>query len=83
MESAQVATGFMTSLAGVVAVPFAYGYTLFLCAIGTLICATGLVQARRAKTRYPRLAIAGLVLGVIGFAVGFVVAIVAGSGTPS
>jgi hypothetical protein len=84
MEPAQVATGFVVSLAGVVAAPFVSGYTLVLCAIGTLICAMGLAQSRRAQTRYPRLAIAGLVLGIIGVTVGFfLVAMVAGSDTPS
>jgi len=44
----------------------------------------GLAQSRRAQTRYPRLAIAGLVLGIIGVTVGFfLVAMVAGSDTPS
>jgi hypothetical protein len=84
MEPAQVATGFVTSLAGLAAAPFVSGYTLFLGAIGTLICAMGLAQSRRAQTRYPRLAIAGLVLGIIGVAVGLIlVAMVAGSDTPS
>ena len=59
-------------------------YTLLLGGSGALICAVALNQARLGHVRFPRLAIVGLVLGVIGLVVGLVILWTAvGSGTPT
>jgi di/tricarboxylate transporter len=74
---AQVVAGFALALVGLLVSPLAFFATVISCAIGTVISGAALDQSRRAGSPYPRLAVAGLVLGVIGLIIGVVLFAVA------
>ena len=74
---APVVTGFAVALLGLLASPLALYGTVVFSAIGTLMSGAALDQSRRARSPYPRLAVAGLVLGIIGLIIGVVLFVVA------
>jgi hypothetical protein len=83
MEPALVATGAVAGVLGLLATPIMPPYTMLLGGVAALICGVALNQARLAQVRLPRLAILGLVLGVVGLTLGFVIVVMAGAETPS
>lgn len=66
VSSARVVAAFGASVAGLVTVPILQPLSLTIAAAGVLMCADVLIRSRRVDLRFRGLAIAGLVLGIIG-----------------